>query len=246
MKLSTLKSRLKLCSIGTNSKTIKGDDESTLTMIMYLSPHTLGGRGNVCSSATQGCRDTCLYSAGRGKFNTVQQARIRRTQLFFDNNKQFKVDLASDLVLFNSYCEENDITSYVRLNGTSDIDWQKFKLSDKKTVMELFPNIKFYDYTQDMKRKSKFSNYDITYSYNENMTPTQLKNKINANSNVAVVFNKTLPVNWNGIEVINGDESDLRPLDKKGVIVGLIAKGLAKTIKTDFVVDPNKLLITNV
>ena len=246
MKLTTLNSKLKLCSVGTNSKTVKGDSDSILTMIMYLSPHTLADRGNVCANATDGCRAICLYSAGRGKFNTVQQARIRRTQLFFDNNVQFKSDLLYDLELFNTYCIDNNLKPYVRLNGTSDIDWQKIKLKDNKTAMELFNTIQFYDYTKDMKRRSKYSNYDITYSYNENMPVTQINKTLNKNNNLAVVFLKTLPSTWNGHEVINGDESDLRPLDKKGVIVGLIAKGLAKTIKTDFVVDPAKLLLTNV
>jgi hypothetical protein len=35
--------------------------------------------------------------------------------------------------------------------------------------------------------------------------------------------------------VINGDESDLRFLDKQGVVVGLIEKGLAKKDETGFV-----------
>ena len=38
-----------------------------------------------------------------------------------------------------------------------------------------------------------------------------------------------------GFDVINGDESDLRFLDKQGVVVGLIEKGLAKKDETGFV-----------
>ena len=52
---------------------------------------------------------------------------------------------------------------------------------------------------------------------------------------MAVVFD-TLPDTWKGFEVVNGDLSDLRPKDKSNVIIGLKAKGLAKTIKTDFVI----------
>ena len=46
-----------------------------------------------------------------------------------------------------------------------------------------------------------------------------------------------LPISttWNGFEVVNGDENDLRFLDKSGVVVGLIEKGLAKKDKTGFV-----------
>ena len=40
---------------------------------------------------------------------------------------------------------------------------------------------------------------------------------------------------WKGFEVVNGDETDLRFLDKKGVVVGLIEKGRAKKDETGFV-----------
>lgn len=247
MKLSTLNSKLKLCSIGTNAKTSKSDSkfENTITMILYLAPHTLAGRGNICSHATQGCKDVCLYTAGRGSFSTVQKARIRRTQLFFDDNKQFLKDLQHDLDLFLKYSEENLLQPFVRLNGTSDIDFQKLKVEDGKTFFELFPSLNFYDYTKDFKRTTKFSNYSLTFSYNENISLSQIKTKLKQNINVAVVF-KELPSTWNNIEVIDGDLSDLRPFDKKNCFVGLKAKGLARKIETDFVVDSTKILIENV
>jgi len=37
---------------------------------------------------------------------------------------------------------------------------------------------------------------------------------------------------------VSGDETDLRFLDKKGVVVGLTEKGLAKKDETGFVVEP--------
>jgi hypothetical protein len=56
--------------------------------------------------------------------------------------------------------------------------------------------------------------------------------------NVAVVFRDHLPDEWLGIEVLDGDENDLRFKDKKGCIVGLVEKGLAKKDETGFVVEP--------
>ena len=50
-----------------------------------------------------------------------------------------------------------------------------------------------------------------------------------------MVFRNQLPSTWNGFEVVNGDENDLRFLDKQGVVVGLIEKGLAKKDATGFV-----------
>lgn len=236
MKLSTLSSKLKLLSVNSNAKTSKSSDlfPDTLTAILYLSPHKLAGHGNVCPHATDGCMKTCLYSAGRGKFSTVQQARIKKTKLFFEDNDKFKLNLFSDLHMFYSYCKENNLNGYVRLNGTSDIDWQKIKISGK-TFFEHFPELSFYDYTKDIKRKAKFSNYNLTFSYNEKVTITEVKAKLKEDINVAVVFDK-LPTTWQGMEVVDGDLSDLRPKDKRNVIVGLKAKGLAKTIETDFVI----------
>ena len=39
------------------------------------------------------------------------------------------------------------------------------------------------------------------------------------------------------MSVINGDESDLRFLDPRGVIVGLKAKGKARKVQTSFVIN---------
>lgn len=140
--------------------------------------------------------------------------------------------LHNDISLFNTYCLENNITGYVRLNGTSDIDWQKIKI-DNQYLFSLFPNITFYDYTKDYSRIPKFDNYHLTYSYTET-TDSNLLPELIQKGNVAVVFNK-LPIIWHGVEVVNGDLNDLRPLDKKGVIVGLIAKGKAKKDTSGFV-----------
>jgi hypothetical protein len=64
--------------------------------------------------------------------------------------------------------------------------------------------------------------------------------------NVATVFGikKTLPMpeTYNGRPVFNGDESDLRFLDPKGVIVGLYAKGKAKKDTSGFVKFPTFMM----
>ena len=55
--------------------------------------------------------------------------------------------------------------------------------------------------------------------------------------NVAVVFRNQLPKTWKGFEVVNGDDTDLRFLDKRGVVVGLIEKGKAKKDESGFVLE---------
>jgi hypothetical protein len=53
--------------------------------------------------------------------------------------------------------------------------------------------------------------------------------------NVAAVFDK-VPSEYNGVEVIDADEHDLRFLDKPGVVAGLKAKGRAKKDYSGFVI----------
>ena len=52
-------------------------------------------------------------------------------------------------------------------------------------------------------------------------------------SNVAVVFKDKLPKKWMSRKVIDGDLHDLRFKDPRGVIVGLVAKGLGKKVETN-------------
>jgi hypothetical protein len=56
---------------------------------------------------------------------------------------------------------------------------------------------------------------------------------------IAVVFRKesSIPLTFKGIQVVSGDNSDVRHLDDQGVIVGLYAKGAAKRDTTGFVVN---------
>lgn len=230
MKLSTLNSKLQLISVGQNSKTIKGDSDSKLTAIMYLASSTMSGY-DVCEYASDQCRKVCLITAGRGQMTSVQKARIRKTQLFFEDNKSFINTLINDLILFSNYCLENKIQPYVRLNGTSDLDFSRI-LIKSKTLFEIFPNINFYDYTKDPNRSSAYSNYKLTFSRSENTDLNFIKNKINSKINVAVVFEE-VPSFWEGIKVIDGDLTDLRFEDEVGVIVGLKPKGLAKKTKED-------------
>ena len=88
-----------------------------------------------------------------------------------------------------------------------------------------------------IKGEAKFpSNYHLTFSRSEN-NDKKCEMVLLMGGNVAVVFRNQLPKTWKGFEVVNGDETDLRFLDKKGVVVGLIEKGMAKKDATGFVVE---------
>jgi hypothetical protein len=237
MKLSTLNGKMSLISVGTNAKTKKGDSDLAVTAIMYLAPSTISGY-ETCPSKSKGCSEACLFTAGRGAMNSVQQARVRKTKLFFEKQDQFLANLKNDLTLFDSYCKQEGLQGYVRLNGTSDIKWEDFDLFSS------FPNIRFYDYTKRTDRdfENLPSNYKLTFSRSEDTTDEELLDLVK-NINVSVVFTQ-VPETHLGIKVIEGDLTDLRWEDPSNVIVGLKAKGLAKSDDTGFVIQPK--LINNI
>ena len=214
-----------------NPKTAKSTDYGFLTGILPLAPHIQSGY-LVCASASPGCSSQCLYFQGRGRMSTVQQARIRKTKLYFENREAFLADLIKDISSLVRRADKNNLKPCVRLNGTSDIRWES------TGIMDLFPSTIFYDYTKHKNRKRLPKNYSLTFSRSE-VTPNEdVDQAINNGMNVAVVFKDRLPLYWNNIPVIDGTTHDLRFLDPKSCIVGLVAKGTAKKDKTGFVVSP--------
>lgn len=224
-----------LLSIDTNAKTVKGQRKGYLTGILYLAPDRLSGLFNACPNASNGCRQTCLYSAGRGAFNSVQKARIAKTVHYVKDREAFLSTLKDNVATVIRKAKAKKMHPVIRLNGTSDIGWERY------SVIQAFKATRFYDYTKSFNRMSAFldgklpSNYSLTFSRSE-ANESQCIDVLKRGGNVAVVFRKSLPKDWQGFPVINGDENDLRFLDPKGVVVGLVAKGKAKTDTTGFVV----------
>ena len=229
---------MKLLSVSTDAKTTKGEAIGFLTGILYLAPSTVS-KWNTCPMAKIAqCEKACLYTAGRGAMNSVQQARIRKTEMLFDNTYSFMLQLAEDITKLVAKAKKLGLTPLVRLNGTSDIRWENIGIGDVKNIFTMFPEVQFYDYTKAANRKDLPSNYDLTFSYSgvEGFQPYVQKALLN-NMRMAVVFRKEqdIPQSFMGIPVVSGDNSDVRHLDDK-VIVGLYAKGKAKLDTTGFVV----------
>ena len=233
-------SNYKLLSVGNNAKTVKGDGSEYLTAILYMAPADNLEGVNVCAMAeVAGCKAACLYTAGRGKMNSVQAGRLRKTMLWRDDRQGFLATLRQDITKFQAYCLKRGIQPVVRLNGTSDIMWEKY--IDMETE---FPMVQFYDYTKIVKRvyKTLPVNYDLTLSYSEANAAyalSVLQAHEDTGANVAVVFRDkdTIPTSFAGSKVLDGDKDDLRFLDMPRRIVALYAKGDAKKDTTGFVVD---------
>lgn len=243
---------MKLLSVGKDAKTIKGEKVGILTGILYFAPHNLSGY-QVCPKASEGCKSACLFTAGYGIYKKVKDARINRTLRFFQDRAGFFADLVIDIKALIRKAEKLNMVPCVRLNGTSDIAWEKFKvLKDGivyNNIMFAFPHIQFYDYTKIIGRKAAIAipNYHLTFSLAEN-NDGDAKAALFQGYNVAVVMNvgrkDEKPTQWSGFPVINGDESDVRFNDPKGGhIISLTAKGFARKDTSGFVRKIDSILL---
>ena len=217
-----------------NSKIIKGFQKGFITYGLHLAPSTLSGR-NVCPSASPGCAAACLNTAGRGMMNMVQEARINKTNKFFANKFEFVLQLVKDIQAGIRFSVRKEMDVCFRLNLTSDIKWE-----DHGIIQE-FPKYQFYDYTKIKNRMMQFLdrklpyNYHLTFSRDETTDIEFIKEVIKKGGNVAVVFDE-IPNTWEGMDVISGDDHDLRFTDPHSKIIGLKAKGKAKHDNSGFVV----------
>jgi hypothetical protein len=228
-----------------NAKIIKGEELGYLTKGIHFAPADLSGY-EVCQWRTKGCTMACLNTAGRGQMQNTQDSRIKKTKLFFEDKFAFLAKLEKEIASTIKSAKKKAMTAVFRPNLTSDLMFEEIENEQGQTLMQKFPETQFYDYTKSFKRMKAFlngelpSNYHLTFSCSEtNSKVAQLV--LSMGGNVAVVFRNQLPSTWNGVEVINGDKSDLRFLDtpqgirRTGVVVGLIEKGLAKKDQTGFV-----------
>jgi hypothetical protein len=219
-----------------NPKIQKGTKLGYLSFILHLAPADLSGR-ETCPKRTAGCTAACLNTAGRGGMfkrgentNMIQKARIRKTNYFFNDRDGFIADLVSDINKAIRFAERKGLTPVFRLNGTSDLSWEKYTAAYGMNIFELFPQVQFYDYTKVLGRKvAEYPNYHLTFS------------KADGNdSDVAEAL-------WQGMSVVavydaipagvpSADETDLRFLDAKGIMLGLKAKGRAKKDYSGFVI----------
>ncbi len=226
--------------LGTAStKTVKGEKLCYLTAILYLTPDE-----NLCPLARlAGCMEGCLYSSGRGAFNSVQKARQAKTDFWYTNQRAFLLSLCADIWrLHYSAARNNDQKLLVRLNGTSDICWENYIIAKGETIFQLFPDVQFYDYTKHPSRNLEgktYENYDLTFSFSSiTPKPISIKGLTNPNnSRVAVVFQKKedIPTSFRSWNVIDGDDTDVRHIEPKNVVVALYAKGKAKKDTSGFV-----------
>lgn len=183
-------------------------------------------------SKAAGCFDDCLKSAGRGRMSNVAAGRQARTNYWNADQAGFLDQLRAELRAFVKTCKRQGVKPVARLNTISDIPFEKHGIPQE------FPEILFYDYTKRADRLGKTpENYRLMFSYSgREQYARQVAVAEKTEAPIAVVFSGPMPEYFNGRPVINGDESDLVNVNAGRVIIGLAAKGKARSNDNGFVV----------
>ena len=235
-----------------SAKAVKAQSYGYLNAIQYLAPASTSGF-NLCPWSTVSCRALCLgwFSGQAGmvtnqasadaQSNSVRQSRLDKSRRFMRDRRAYMRDVVKSIELLQRRAARMFLLLCVRMNGATDIAWEGVPCERNgvpyRNIFEAFPDVQFVDYTKGAARlyRKRPENYHLTLSYTgEN--ESDCRKALAAGHNVAVCFD-ALPAAFLGADVIDGDKHDLRHLDPKGVIVGLLPKGrAAKADKSGFVV----------
>jgi hypothetical protein len=193
-------------------KSLKNGDPQTY--ILHLAPHNLSGV-NVCPGAGN-CKKICLHSAGNPVYMEAKQAaRIRRTLAYVQNPEAFMRVLVCSVL--DKVKKANGEPIAIRLNGTSDIDWEnvdfnvsaefarflqvkygRYVMVGYQNIFDLFKTLvvdcRWYDYTK-IRRDWKlcaYLGYHLTFSFDgwDNAANLKLCREAIANGiNIAAALN---------------------------------------------------------
>ena len=231
-------------------------EKTERTLGLSLAPAKTSGY-QVCASSSAECRQHCIHTSGRGHetslpYNPIWVARALKTMWFFRDRTAFMDKLYRDIA--------NNRDSRIRLNVFSDWMWerQSLRVSSEyakrygtgeglfSSVMEIFPDTQFYDYTKHFARvlRPRPRNYHLTFSLSE-ANRSQAEQVLQSGGNIAAVVTEKAGYLL-GYPIIDGDLSDLRFLDPKGSVVGLKPKGSLRKTNSEFVYDPLKLQRTSI
>ena len=258
MKTRTIRSNLLTIE---NAKTSKGEKLGYLTGILYMAPSMISGYQVCPMAAAAGCENACLYRAGLGGvYSSVQNARIEKARFFFEDRPVFMRSVARSIARLIYRAMIGGAQPLVRLNGTSDIRYESVPVDirpedardirrvcgfdvrpgEYSSIMEVFPEIQFYDYTKIPNRRDLPRNYDLTFSYSGVVSFQRYAARaLQSGARVAAVFRTraSIPAEFQGLRTIDGDDTDVRHIEPRGVIVALYAKGPARRDRSGFVVD---------
>lgn len=218
-----------LINVNSSTKTAKGKKLKINTAILYMQPADKVATKTLCAGADLfGCKKDCLVSSGQLGKTPAQKAVTKRTLCYLLERSRFFDVLRGEIYLHSANYGD---TLAVRLNGTTDINFNKF--------IESMPSVLFYDYTKIYARvkKNTLKNYDLTFSGSANNSTTMgitakaIKNGFKTVLAVNTAETKgeyKVPSKLDLIPLINMDDTDARFLDPVGSVGVLKRKGSNK------------------
>lgn len=227
--------------VNNSTKHEKAYSYQEMVYTLYLAPAKMSGY-EVCPMRSDECTKLCLNESGHNRIdvheNKINKSRIKKTQLFFEDRPFFMKWMIDEIKSAKLRAEKNGFRFSVRLNNTSDISPESFYLKSVdgvvRNILEIFPDVQFYDYTKVPSRMlltKKYPNYDLTFSYsgtNIDDCFKMLENEVR----VAMVFNE-VPKKFMGYDVVFGDDYDMRYKDPNNVIIGLKYKKTREKLTKD-------------
>lgn len=148
------------------------------------------------------------------------QGRVTKTLFLRDDPAAFLSILRAEIV---SAVKRHGGEALFRLNGTSDLRWERFA----PFLFEV-EGASFYDYTKYPRRPNLPSNYVLSYSVSERNSDEDVLRKLDHFGHVSIVVDTPaphgggvrvpLPTSYLGREACDGDETD-DWRDRPGVVL---------------------------
>jgi len=234
--------------LGSSTKIDLNEGMGYVTSVLYMMPAMSSGR-EACGGRSKGCTFVCLVKkVGRMDMASPQRARRRKHAAFYADRARFMSDLSAEITAQERRAAKLGKVSAIRLNGTTDIPFERYPVGDAANIMDAHPDTIFYDYTKLALRHRTArgpipTNYSLTFSVSERADAEMRASEyLDAGYNAAIVFATekhnlpaTYPLGGATRPVVDADLHDARFLDPAGSIAGLYAKGLAKNDDSGFV-----------
>ncbi|MBH06023.1 MAG: hypothetical protein CMJ20_06845 [Phycisphaeraceae bacterium] len=188
---------------------------------IYMAAHMSSGLANACSGADD-CINPCIVYTGRSMLhNGPQKTYAKRLYMLIYWPNVFFTLLYRELEAHWRAAQRRGAIPAVRLNGTTDIPWEKVA----PWLFKDFPTIQFHDYTKvysRLDRKKLPDNYYLTFSESSS-NHHRAKEALERGWNVSFCSD-VMPRTWHGFPVTDGDHHDSRYLDPRGHAVWLSPK----------------------
>ncbi len=202
-------------------------------------------RLTVCPMSTPGCRRGCVITtAGKGPTSGATLGRLARWVTLVTD------PLAAVTLMRHSIectVREAGTRHTVRFGVADDVRWELVAPALFAPVRvgrrNVNVNVNAYAYTKwSPTDRPATDALHLTYSATGEAgrwSVASIVDAVNAGYNVAAALDyprgAELPTTWNGAPVVDGDESDDRLSDPRGVLVALRAKGAARQDTSGFV-----------